>query len=107
MEELNKFLTEAMGECWHTHPPVIGEIWGIKCDKCGIIVSPNLNNNFLTWEGFGKLWKWGNKQEWIGEFIYWYNSNMVIDEERLHIILSDLVDPEFFAKAVVVFLPEK
>ena len=105
MKEINKYLTEAMGVCWHEWPNSSTPC--IKCGQRSNMSDIGMHNNFLTWEGFGKLWQWANEQEWIGEFIYWYNSNMVIDEERLHTILSDLVDPEFFAKAVVEFLQEK
>jgi hypothetical protein len=96
MEELNKFLTKVMGECWHTHPLVIEGIWGIKCDKCGIIVTPNLNNDFLTWEGFGKLWTWSNNELWWCRFL-----------DSLDGPLSYYVNPENFTKAVVQYLAEK
>ena len=104
MEEINKFLTEAMGECWHAHTSVIEGTWGVKCDKCGIIVTPKLNNDFLTWEGFGKLWQWGIDQEWWDTFML--NNGRCNDTFEMF-INENLIEPEAFAKAVVYYLQEK
>lgn len=104
MEEINKFLTKAIGECWHdgnaSHP----------CTRCGLTMSMSTgyhNITFLTWEGFGKLWEWANRQVWFGEFHYWYTGKHTLDLEELSAFTGQLINPERFAKAVVKFLQEK
>lgn len=75
-ELINKFLTEAIGECWHELEGKFEEvIWIYKCTKCGYKeTEPVLNihgwqNDFFTWIGFGKLWEWAGNQEWFPFFI--------------------------------------
>lgn len=69
MIERDQYLSEKMGECWHdkqgkNYPPFE------SCSKCNKML-PN-NNNFSTWEGFGKLWEWSETQSWWGEFVKKY-----------------------------------
>lgn len=104
MEEINKFLTEAMGDCYHDWemtsdtPP----FRTYDCKNCGIgpSINPSDNTDFLTWKGFGKLWEWAIRQEWWEKFT-WFHQSMK-DE-----ILTELINPEKFAKAVADFLQEK
>ncbi len=114
MEERNKILTEAMGDCWHEPETFYYngsgggsfnqlEVYGvcrqkILCIKCGIPHA--INDDFLTWEGFGKLWDWATKQGWWEKFTWFHQS--IKDE-----ILTELINPEKFAKAVAEFLQEK
>ena len=95
MSERDKFLTEAMGECWHewfiknnqlyrANQIGINEYhgYGYQC-TCGFqrVNRVNwfigdvplfnyrcINNDFSTWEGFGKLWGWVQEQEWFWQF---------------------------------------
>ena len=92
MKELNKFLTEATGEC---------------CPKFYKTYGYHRYIDFLTWEGFGKLWEWANRQVWFGEFHYWYTGKHTLDLEELSAFTGQLINPERFAKAVVKFLQEK
>lgn len=50
----DKFLTEAMGEYWHT---VLDSSPGLATCSCGATTFMNhcKNNDFTTWTGFGKL----------------------------------------------------
>lgn len=109
MEELNKFLTEARGECWHEYSEHLENrlSYGMchvckHCDhldwSCGQI------NDFLTWEGFGKLWQWGIDQEWWDTFIL---DNGRCNDNFEMFINENLIDPEPFAKAVADFLQKK
>lgn len=71
--ERDKFLTEAMGECWHIYKRTAkGKPW--ICWKCGQMKArdktPKFANYFSTWEGFGKLWEWSLSQSWFEEFKY-------------------------------------
>lgn len=93
MEEINKFLTKAMGDCWHdgnaSHP----------CTRCGLTMSMSTgyhNITFLTWEGFGKLWTWASSELWWCRFL-----------DSLDGPLSHYINPEKFAKAVVHYLQKK
>lgn len=93
--ERDKFLTEAMGECWHQ--------WCTKssfsgfCDKCQTQIVDKTQNDFSTWEGFGKLWEWAQKQDGWRDFIAyefgWGDFS--------------IIDPDKFANAVYKFLKNK
>ena len=86
IEGRDKFLTEAMGEKWYT-----------RADE-----NPNWpkqfqakNSNFSTWNGFGKLWEWCQKQPWWIEFI-------AKSTQRNYLL--DLVNPDKLADAVYTYL---
>jgi len=96
-QDRDKFLTEAMGECWHNEYRQIGQTFEdryetfvcLSCNKASAY-SPSLpRNNFSTWEGFGKLWEWAVKQEW------WHNF-------QLHYLKGTFgVSPDFFRKRLI------
>ena len=110
MKKTDKFLTEAMGECWHDPQTLYYdgkgnesfnqfEIKGVTRQKkvCGSCKTRYYeNNNFLTWEGFGKLWEWAEEQLWFCRFL-----------DSLQGPKSHYIDPEKFAKAVAKYLQEK
>lgn len=88
----DKFLTEAMEEEFsqYTH-----EIYK--------------ENNLSTWEGFGKLWEWAQKQEWWKEFCF----SPIGDGYHCYIVSKGLdkfaigcayIHPDRFADAVYQFL---
>ena len=89
-QEINKYLTEAMGECWHEGP-----LEGRLC-SCGSmwLHCLDMNIDFFTWEGFGKLKEWAEVQKWWGDF----------QEDT---IMWLLVNPERFATAIYEFLKER
>ncbi|MGD0231091.1 MAG: hypothetical protein ABSC19_12155 [Syntrophorhabdales bacterium] len=63
-EERDRFLTEAMGECWHEYdlgkPVLTCKGGGFICGKCrDFVVS---NNDFSTREDFAKLSTWAEGQ---------------------------------------------
>lgn len=55
--------------------------------------------NFSTWEGFGRLFEFCQKQEWKKEFFerldYWHDD------------LNDIINPNRFADAVYAYLKEQ
>jgi hypothetical protein len=59
-DERNRFLTVAMGECWHDldlgRPVLTCKGGGFICGKCRDFVVAN--NDFATGEDFSKLWNW-------------------------------------------------
>ena len=93
-EEINKYLTEAMGECWHVFKLIDFEY---KC-RCGLdSMYPTVTNNeFFTWEGFGKLFTWTKEQGWWIDFILQQRSGVTN--------FCELLSPEVFAKAIYAFL---
>lgn len=80
--ELRYFLTEATGEC---------------CPKFFKTYGYHKQIDFLTWEGFGKLWEWASEQEWWGVFIGLKDKH----------VKQEYVNPEKFAKAVAGYLQKK
>lgn len=102
-KEINKFLTEAMGECWHdVHED--GDY--IHCLNCGKDKPYCNNKQFFTWEGFGKLWEWSIKQEWWETF-----QDMVIGDTEVYTdgditkrINEEYINPEEFARSVFLYL---
>jgi hypothetical protein len=112
-KEIDKFLTEAMGECWHERIEAdIGEFmnpdirsWSCRCDIKNTMVWPDYcrhfrNNDFSTWEGFGKLFSWSKKERWWIDFI--------LSQRRPGVsAFCEMLDPERFAKAVYEFLKER
>lgn len=93
--ERDKFLTEAMDECWLSEEELT------FCSSCG--QEWRCNTDFTTWEGFGKLWEWAQPQKWWGNFKAWSKGveavSMPINEQLIH--------PDNFAEAVYKFLKEK
>ena len=64
-DEVNRFLAEEMGLCWHVWDMCSAHPDDHICLKCGIKkqthqLHPPLfgNPDFSTWEGMGILWPW-------------------------------------------------
>lgn len=109
MEEINKYLTEQLGECWHeyvwqtAYAPQVDSYY--KCIDCshevfGQTMNPG-NGDFSTPDGFFKLWRWAIEQEWWNDFI---NS---IGGWTVWIEPEKIIDPETFAKAIANYLKER
>ena len=103
MRERNKFLTEAMGECWHDVR--IGTLHGVlvnTCRNCGKRRKSDLSNpDFSTWEGFGKLWEWAQKNIPFGTFCELHSNG--VDPDNMH-IMAGFVNSDRFANAVYEFM---
>ena len=81
-EERNKFLTEAVGECWHDQALKLAN--ATKCSKCKkswFLGDENINNDFFTWPGFGKLREFYDA--WTDEKreLFWRYTDYNIPEE--------------------------
>ena len=124
--ERDKFLTEAMGGCWHDFVKDEGtESWdeqtandtcSFRCTKCEMYEAdvqfdeyPKDNprgwmfydyNNFSTWEGFGKLWVWASSQ--VGLLRMITNKLDKNDSYRW----THWVHPDRFADTVYAYLKE-
>ena len=119
----DKFLTEAMGECWHEFPPhgaikVINETdFIIYCLKgCEVVASqakPYNHPDFSTWEGFGRLWTFAQKQEWWLAFqvfannLCGYEMTLTFAKQIGCSMPNELINPERFADAVYKYLKEQ
>jgi hypothetical protein len=100
--ERDKFLTEAMGGCWHDFSKLqnMGFTAYLICDKCGA-TEINETTNFSTWGGFGKLWEWSQKQEWWTMFCFKMKDQIDWDIDDF---LNHHINPDRFADAVYEFV---
>lgn len=94
-EERDKFLTETMGLCWHESKQFIwgSAVWK-ECTKCKTKKKLK-NNNFSTWEGFGKLYEWLIWSKYGDEFLNDY------------FLFPTHMNPDNFANAVYEYLKDK
>lgn len=102
--ERDKFLTEAMGECWHNlgekYTTEIG--WCIKC-----CTWHKHNHNFSIWSGFGKLWEWAQKQEWWKSFVWVHGDSTRAKYRKESTFSVKFLHPDRFADALYQFLKER
>ena len=113
--ERDRFLAEAMGECWHDwdiiwSQPVEDGYDECVCLKCNASGRDCPKQSFSTWAGFGKLWEWAQKQEWCISFLTYISS----DYGKIGMsfmsgiyVYSDIIHPDRFADAVYTFLKER
>lgn len=120
MKERDKFLTEVMGECWHEWDGVTTKPYHdgatIYYCKCGdrIIYNPHesftkdvnkhfiIANDFSTWEDFGKLWGWCEKQVWWIDF-----QKSLQCRSDIGPYCFGIVNPDKFADAIYKYIKEE
>ena len=105
----DKYLTEAMGECWHKDTLGCSDF---TCSLCGKLRGVNrtiedIRTDFSTPEGFFKLWNWAIEQEWwpqvIGELVAdkWDGPlRNVFSSESI----ARAINPDNFANAIYEYL---
>jgi hypothetical protein len=98
MSERDKFLTEAMGECWHECQPRQPH----NCVKCPESVPDwgfvsDINPDFSTWTGFGKLAPWVEKKVLPSEVLPLVTESRPFDDTF----------PSRFANALYQFLKDR
>lgn len=109
-EEVNKYLTEKMGLCWHEITRYEKEIgYFTSICNCGRKIRDSRGNkrecfaniNLFSPEGFFFLWNWAIKQDWWREFeiVNIYNDE-ICWECGLGSLNLNLINPEAFAKAI-------
>lgn len=120
-QEINKYLTETIGECWHElEKSDLGLISRCKhCDlilldcRCNPAISTVRNNDFFSSEGFFKLWDWAQNQEWFGDCLLWISSVRVtcgtcgeFPSKMYHEVsdIKEIINPDRFATSVYEFL---
>jgi hypothetical protein len=83
-DERNRFLTLAMGECWHDFelgcPVLTCKGGGFICGKCRDFVIAN--NDFGTEEDFSRLWKWARTLPELRELFEEADESSFIDQTR-------------------------
>lgn len=108
MNELrDKFLTEAMGKCWHEKYEHFESTFEdrydkYKCKQCHRESSytPHLPRmNFSTWKDFGNLYEWARKQSWWNQFAgnnlgTWSQNGKVV------FIQENFIQPDKFSDAL-------
>lgn len=110
-ENINKYLTETMGECWHKEVKKAPNPEYSICN-CGEryhwTEASCPNNNFFTWQEFGKLWEWATKQEWWDNFLMEISCGLTkgILSTKDHGLYMPhcIVNPTNFANAIYEFL---
>lgn len=111
MSERDKFLTEAMGECWHEwengYDPQSTAFSqrAYRCAKCkrrgnGHVHLDYLHDDFSTWEGKGKLWNWATQREWWLDFLWTVGASFATIPLRC-------VPPDGFANELHAYLKER
>lgn len=98
------FLTEQMGECWHDLYQHCRHC-NPYCRKCNQEIYDG-NNDFSTWEGFGKLWEWVQKQEWWNDFVLDNRGEVHPTSINHYQILSYFIHPDRFADAIFNYLKD-
>lgn len=70
-EERDRFLTEAMGECWHQYDPekplMTYSLIAYVCEKCKNFILGNYD--YSTAEDFTRLWKWAGEQDYLADTV--------------------------------------
>ena len=107
-EDINKYLTEAMGECWHDYLKLLNDDHSgsphFICKKCDEhhYSWDYQHSDFFTWQGYGKLWEWATKQEWWWKF---WDVNIPEDDRGGGVV--DFINPTNFANAIYEYLKEE
>ena len=120
IQDRDRFLTEAMGDCWHepeakTYRVASGEYEYYICANCKKDYRDcGFQIDFSTWTGFGKLWEWATQQSWW--LLYLESNHTISSIPTNHIgssylsgemIYVDFIHPDNFANALYAFLKER
>ena len=92
-DKINKSLTEAMGECWHNRPCEHPQ--HTNCYR---------NNDFSTWEGFGKLREFYDTWDDDKQQGYWRYADFNLPDD---LIVADYIwHKDYTADLMYGFLQE-
>ncbi len=110
----DKYLTEAMGLCWHEENKQRKDVLRCVCSNqnhYNYTLERHIeksNPNFSTWSAFGTLWEFAIKQEWWMEF--WVKEGQFYKNSVAKapvVIWNELINPDKFADALYKFLKER
>ncbi len=83
-EERDRFLTHAMGGCWHEdgggEPVTMFTLKGHICSKCGLFYTTR--NDFSTLEDFLKLYEWARDDPSLADFVAEFRTRDLVNEKR-------------------------
>ncbi len=102
--DLNKRLHEILGLCWHERSANDE----FKCAQCPRFLSPDreideYRIDFLTWEGFGILWKWLLTRHGYEGFMHKHRYG---SEQTGWYLKECYISPRLLAETVVEFFEE-
>jgi len=101
-EEINRYLTEAMGLCWHKYRPIGFGKYG--CWDCGYENKDKKQRDFFSPEGFFILLNWAKGENWwYPEFEHWKLCDWE-NSKSYGMIKSYLINPEVFPIEVYNYL---
>jgi hypothetical protein len=118
MNERDKFLTEAMGLCWHEELEEyrLHDEIRMRC-KCGetalkgycCIRSSGFQQDcgFSTPDGFFKLWDWAQEQDWWTVGSPFWGGYTAYKSQGRFMIGDAFINPNHFADAVFKYLKER
>lgn len=91
-DEANRFLTLAMGECWHDFdlgcPVLTCKGGGFICGLCRDFVISN--NDFASEEDFPKLWQWANSLPALREGLKDADESSFVDRVSRHAFADEV-----------------
>lgn len=110
-DQVNKELTELLGECWHeaTIKQSPKRVQGFVennpvCKHCNISYAEfEQRNDYYTDTGFFKLWNYAIEQEWWSKFV----GEMIFKEVFISENLAKAINPENFANTIYEYLKER
>jgi hypothetical protein len=106
--ERDKFLTEAMGEKWFCHKATCG-VEHFTDGRSEWMYTTRTTNDFSTWDGFGKLWKWVRNSPRYNEIVIntklWSGYHAYSGIAKMD-IPDSFIDPDKFADVIYEFLKE-
>jgi hypothetical protein len=83
-EERDRFLTHAMGDCWHEDgggkPVTMFALKGHICSRCGLFYT--VTNDFSTLEDFLKLYEWARGEPGLADFVAEFRARDLVNEKR-------------------------
>jgi len=110
-EEINQIIAKFLGECYHDPEATkIGEGWEWFCPKCGDFVGwsavkdgfdkADVVPNYLTWEGFGRVWEKAKEDErWTTFWVEYARSIWRGKIQGAFLVgittMKDLIGPQF------------
>mgnify|MGYP000848497157 CR=1 FL=1 len=93
-EKRDKYITEAIGWCWHTYdenkPLMTYSLYAYVCDKCKSFILGN--NDFSTYENFEKLLAWANNQENLTGLISSYGEKSLLEPKENNPVREKFLD---------------
>ncbi|HBL23389.1 MAG TPA: hypothetical protein DDZ40_04655 [Deltaproteobacteria bacterium] len=83
-EERDRFLTQAMGGCWHDrgsgNPVTMFTLQGHICSKCGLFFSTA--TDYSTPEDFLRLYEWAKNDPGLQAFVATFRARDFMNEKR-------------------------